>query len=905
MIVHFQITYHTKWGEQIAVCGNLKELGSGSYKSAPVMQYQGDGIWQLALPLKKAPVELEYAYYVLNAAGEAEVEGGQARKLRVPRSADRILLRDKWKVPTDFDHAFFTAAFKDVIFRQEKLLKPRPDVASGDGYVFQFNLSAARIPKGMQFALTGSLPQLGNWNTLEPLLLGNRDYPLWSVSVVLPALEPFEYKYGLYNPATKEWVAFEEGPNRTWEGHFSNGRPAYVLLNDVAFQYPIGDWKGAGVAIPVFSLRSGQSLGVGEFRDLERMSDWASAVGLKMLQILPVNDTTVNYSWTDSYPYSAISVFALHPIFLAIDAIPGALDLIGKDTWEAKKKALNSLPEVDYDAVIQRKRAWGQLVFKAQKKSFLESPAFLSFFEANKTWLEPYAVFCYLRDHYQTADFSQWGAHATYSEGLLRALADPGAAQYEEVAFAYFQQFYLDQQLRKAAAHARQNGVAFKGDLPIGIYRHSADAWVAPQLYNMNGQAGAPPDPFSENGQNWGFPTYNWDEMAKDNFLWWRQRMQSLANYFDAYRIDHILGFFRIWEIPVQHVEGLMGRFRPAIPVYREEFDQRGIFFDKDRFCRPYITAFMLEDWFEEDSDWVRAIFLEEIAFHQYDFKQEFNSQRKVEAFFQLPENSAKEALCTKVYRLFSEVLFFEEPGSDGREFHPRIDFPSTRSFQVLAPEQQDKLRALHHDYFYSRQDTFWRDEAMQKLPALKAATNMLICGEDLGMVPASVPGVMRALGILSLEIQRMSKNPATEFLQASDIPYLSVTSPSTHDMSPVRAWWEESDKAQMARFYRDELHFMGEPPYYCEPYVAKAIIRQHLQWHNMWTIFPLQDLLAMDAGLRREDPFSERINVPANPKHYWRYRMHVSLDNLIEATEFNTALANMLTESGRNSILP
>lgn len=901
MTIYFQIAYQTKWGEQLALSGSIPELGNGVLQQAPVMQYQGDGYWQLALTFKKAPAVLEYQYVLITDGERYELEGGTPRTVRIPRKSERAVFRDTWKSATHPDNAFLTAAFRDVIFKQHTILNAHALQNDAGGVTFHFQLCAARIPNGFQFALVGSIPELSNWNTAAPLLLGNAGFPIWSVDVPIPSLESFEYKYGLYDPARKLWVDFETGSNRTWSPKISNGKPDYILLADEYFQYPLHAWKGAGVAIPVFSLRSAQSLGVGEFRDLERMADWASAVGLKILQVLPVNDTTVNYTWTDSYPYSAISVFALHPLFLALDAIPGAEKILGKKKLEDARKQLNAGDTVDYDAVIRLKTEWGRNIFDAQYADFIASPAFLEFFNENKHWLEPYAVFCYLRDKHQTADFTNWGAYAVFTPKVLQKLASPEATDYKEVAFFYFQQFYLDIQLRQASAYARSHGVVLKGDLPIGIYRHSVDAWVAPQLYNMNGQAGAPPDPFSANGQNWGFPTYNWEEMAKDDYLWWRQRMQSLSRYFDAYRIDHILGFFRIWEIPLEHVEGMMGRFRPAIPVYRSEFDARGIFFDQERFCTPYITTAMLEELFDRDAAWVKDTFLQETTFHQYAFKPEFDTQRKVEAFFSDPAYADRIALQPLVFQLFAEVLFFEEPGSGGQAFHPRIDFPATRSFQVLSPDQQDKLRGLHHDYFYHRQEAFWRQEAMQKLPALKKATNMLICGEDLGMVPASVPGVMRGLSMLSLEIQRMSKNPSTEFLQESDIPYLSVTSPSTHDMAPIRAWWEESDRDQMRRFYSQELRFAGEPPVHCEPFVAQAIIRQHLNWHNMWTIMPLQDFLAMDGDLRRENPFDERINVPANPKHYWRYRMHFTLDTLVASASFNTMLRGMLHAAGRD----
>jgi 4-alpha-glucanotransferase len=211
----------------------------------------------------------------------------------------------------------------------------------------------------------------------------------------------------------------------------------------------------------------------------------------------------------------------------------------------------------------------------------------------------------------------------------------------------------------------------------------------------------------------------------------------------------------------------------------------------------------------------------------------------------------------------------------------------------------QDKLRELYINYFYRRQDDFWFREAMHKLPRLKAVTDMLVCGEDLGMVPHCVPDVMQQLGILSLEIQRMPKAPGREFFHPQDAPYLSVITPSTHDMSTVRGWWEEN-RERKQHFYNQILGQYGEAPQYCEAWVNRAIILQHLYSPAMWSIFQLQDILGMNETLRRENPHEERINNPANPKHYWQYRMHLTLEELMKQKEFSEEIREYVRNSGR-----
>lgn len=298
-------------------------------------------------------------------------------------------------------------------------------------------------------------------------------------------------------------------------------------------------------------------------------------------------------------------------------------------------------------------------------------------------------------------------------------------------------QFELDRQLTAAVAHLRAAGVALKGDLPIGVDKESVDAWVSPRLFNMDAQTGAPPDAFAVKGQNWGFPTYQWDEMRKDGYAWWRSRFEKLSRYFDAYRIDHILGFFRIWQIPSQHLDGIMGWFEPALPVKLEEFAERGVEFDHDRFCKPFIRDMYLLETFGVLADAVRQDFLIDHGLGCYGLKSAFSTQRGILEFYEklTPGDWADQVwLRDALMDLVGEVLFFEVPGSNGTAFHPRMGMMQTRSFKALAPEVQEVLKQIHEDYFYLRQERFWEVKAYEKLPAMRSASDMLLCGEDLGM---------------------------------------------------------------------------------------------------------------------------------------------------------------------------
>jgi 4-alpha-glucanotransferase len=614
---------------------------------------------------------------------------------------------------------------------------------------------------------------------------------------------------------------------------------------------------------------------------------------------MPVNDTTAEHTWHDSYPYAAISAFALHPLYINLEKIADKDHAEIIKPYKKKQKKLNELPVVDYEEVMQCKWSALKELYLACKKDFKNDIGYFEFFELNRHWLVPYAAFSYLRDKNKTSDFTTWKTHSSYDESEIQKLVSPSRSHYDKIALFYFIQYHLHLQLKDAVDYAHKNKIVLKGDIPIGIHRNGCDAWADPSLYNMDEQAGAPPDDFAVRGQNWGFPTYNWNKMNEDGFQWWRRRFDQMSNYFDAFRIDHILGFFRIWSIPLHAVEGIMGRFVPAIPIDVTEFYNNNIWFNHDRYCKPFITDEILGWLFHEKSNYVKEIFLEPSINEQYNLKKEFDSQRKIVAYLDENKSEDTDSIKQGLFDLISNIILIEEENSGEQKFHFRFDIKSTSSFQQLEYYTKEKLYDLYVNYFYQRQDDFWRKEALKKLPHLKRSTNMLICGEDLGMVPRCVPQVMKELGILSLEIERMPKDPNTDFFHPKTAPYLSVVTPSTHDMSTVRGWWEEN-REKTQRFYNYMLGHYGEAPYFCEPWINKEIVLQHLFSPAMWSIFMLQDLLGINETIRTRNPNDERINDPSDPHHYWRYRMHINLEELIKQKDFNKEITKYVKESGR-----
>jgi len=899
MKVTFRIRFSTKPGQILRILGSIPALGGNQPDQSIRMRYMDDRYWTLDIHLPEAECKtgspLSYRY-ILEQEGADWVEEWDAGRCIEPGSIGRedILIIDTWSHAGDIHHVFRTSPFRKVLLASSD--------GSGDELrdlstcSHRFTIQCPLLAEGEELCLTGSDQPMGAWSrtsTCDMRVTGDQ----WIADLDLTGAQwPITYKYAVRSKHTKTILRYEEGENRViGRDEVTDG--GYTQLNDGAARFPYDTWRGAGIAIPVFSLRSRQGFGVGEFTDIPKLVEWASVTGLRMIQLLPVNDTHVTGTWVDSYPYSAISAFALHPLYLNLEAAAGPEHAGLLEGYEAERERLNQLPQVDYEAVMQYKLDKISRLYKAASASVFASEDYVQFYRDNEYWLAPYAAFCYLRDKYKSPYPEDWKADAKYDAAKVEKLCSPGGTAFKKTGLYLFTQYLLHQQLSHAHDVANRHGIILKGDIPIGVNRHGVEAWMEPALFDLDMQAGAPPDDFAVKGQNWGFPTYQWPRMEQDGFDWWKRRFTQMSRYFDAFRIDHILGFFRIWSIPMDAVEGIMGRFVPALPVRPHEFEERGIGFDVARFCRPYITDHVLWEMFGQDVRLFES-YLIPMTGGRYRLTDEVATQRKVEAHVS-GDDPTSLRIRQGLFDLISNVIMFEDPASLGTAFHFRFNMHETLSFRHLPEEEKVSLNALYVDYFFHRQDAAWKRAALHKLPALKKCTDMLICGEDLGLVPACVPDVMDQLGILSMEVQRMPKKPGQEFFRPAQAPYLSVVTPSSHDMSTIRGWWAE-DPERNQRFFVHELGQYAHPPTDCEPWIVRNIIRQHLNAPAMWAVFQMQDLLAMSGELRQPDAAGERINEPSNPRHYWRYRMPLYLEELMSSYAFNGMLSDMLMDSAR-----
>ena len=800
----FNLEYRTNFGEELV----LNVIGENQQVEQHVMSTQDGYRWTVEMNGKQAVAGKFMDYYYSLMRGDKEIRHEwlvEPHRLEfAAKKGVRYTIYDHW-IDTPEDSYMYSSAFTDCVMSRERQLSTGTEFKR----TIRLKVRAPQLRNGERLALVGSSLYLGEWDCSKALPMAEHESHEWVVSLDADLLpDVVDYKFIILG---NDSVIWENCENRILvKPDMEIGEVVVFEVQQSWFSIPL--WKGAGTVIPVFSLRSEGSFGVGDFGDLRMIVDWCAKTGQNVLQILPINDTTITHTWQDSYPYNSISIYALHPQYTDLRQLPALKDETLKAKYEMLRQELNALPQIDYERMMEAKMGYLQAIFKQEGATIKRRASYKKFVDDNRQWLEPYARFCFYRDKYGTATFSEW------PKSLPKADA-------KVLDFWYFIQYVLDQQMRAAHEYARKNKVILKGDIPIGISRDGVEAWVEPRYFNLNGQAGAPPDPFSDDGQNWGFPTYNWDEMLKDDCSWWVRRFRKMAEYFDAYRIDHVLGFFRIWEIPVPEKSGLMGQFAPALGMSREEIEAYG------------------------------------------------------------------------VYGHLDDLFLVDHKRAD--RWHPRISIQTKPVYQKLSDQEKDCFNHLYNDYFYRRNNQYWYNEAMKKLPRLTQATRMLVCAEDLGMVPDCVPWVMNELRILSLEIQSMPKDPSVRFGQLQLNPYRSVCTISTHDMPTLRQWWDE-DEARTQDYFNSELHHEGPAPHPMPVSLCKEVVARHLMSPSMLCLLSLQDWLSIDEHLRLPDQNAERINIPANPRHYWRYRMHLTIEQLLKADDFNHEVTLLIKQGNR-----
>ena len=892
MKIEFNIAYQTVFGEELV----LNVINSNARSQCRLSTC--DGLhWSGSIKGSHKELKiLSYYYSVVRGNQEVRSEWKLAPHILKLSSlkGEHYVTYDRWNdIPAD--SYLYSSAYTDCI--NHIVLGEEP--AHAYPKTVKIKVHAPQLRENEALFLCGSIEALGKWNADKAIPMAEHNYNEWVVDLNVEALNTYhlEFKFIAKNKKADYSPLWETGYNRTIDLPEMKAGDVEVYELDQAF-FEIYDRKLAGTLVPVFSLRSKTSFGVGDFGDLKKMITFVAQTHQRVLQVLPINDTTITHTWTDSYPYSCISIFAIHPQYVDFTVLPSLKNVKKKNDFEKLREELNALKQIDYERVNEAKNEYLKELFAQEGEKVLKSTDFKQFFKEAEWWLVPYAQYSYLREEYGTADFSTWPDHQVWNEADRDILVDHKSQAYQHVAFYYYVQFILNRQMQSVHEYAKSKGVILKGDIPIGVNRYGCDVWMEPKYFNLNGQAGAPPDDFSVNGQNWGFPTYNWDEMIKDGCVWWVHRFQNMSKFFDAYRIDHVLGFFRIWEIPVNSVHGLLGQFAPSLGMTRDEIEGYGLHFQEEQFTKPFIADWVVERIFKEHADEVKAKYLNRVHDDILEMKPEYDTQRKIEAIFEGKTSDQDIWIRDGLYSLISDVLFIRD-SKDPNKFHPRISVQFDFVYEALWDNDKAAFNKLYNDYYYRRNNQFWYGEAMKKLPRLVEATRMLVCAEDLGMVPDCVPWVMNQLRILSLELQSMPKDPTVKFGHLSRNPYRSVCTISSHDMPTLRQWWDE-DWERTQEYYNTMLHREGPAPHPLPGWLARNIISRHLASPSMLCVLSIQDWMAIDEKLRLADQNAERINIPANPRHYWRYRMHVNIEDLINNQDFSHCVSELILEAGR-----
>lgn len=890
--IEFNIKYEVTDGSVMYLVYRLDDNGSITNGALSLRQVQ-HGLWQGRLEVSKDYENVVYGYELLSGGNVVANEwSGTPHTLRFNCVNRNYIVHDMW---LDSPIGYYNQTNLFRFFDKNTLRLDEPSINWYNRSV-TFSLYVTGLRDGERLYLTGEADVLGNWNPNKALPMQQRVPNRWSITFDVANLWSGSLRYKFIAIDGEGNTRWEEGENRhILLPDFEPGTNYFYQLDEL--HLPSDRLRIAGTVIPLFSLRSSHGWGIGDFGDIKLMADWLASTGQKIFQLLPVNDTTVCGGNEDSYPYNCVSVYALNPIYADMSQLPALGSAKRNAYYKKESEALNLLPAVNYAKVYMLKLGYLRELFDEVGAEYLASDGCISFMAEQEQWLKPYTLFRFLSARLR-CDISGWGEYSSYDKHTWDKVVAEYPDAVRETRFYSFVQYILYTQLSEAHRYANSRGVALKGDIPIGVAPNGVDVWCDSEQFNLSVSAGAPPDMFSADGQNWGFPTYNWQVMAKDGYRWWRHRLQYMSHFFDAYRIDHILGFFRIWEIPRTAQSGLLGSFSPNMPYSKEELVEMGFPFDEQQHTVPFIDDALLKELFPRRVKQVVEAFFDASPNGIYRFKPELENANLLAYYIYERTPKLPQAMRDALLRLFGSVLFLPDLNEKGK-YVPRILGSETAAYTRLAPEERRAYDRLYEEYYYNRHTLFWYREGMRKLAPLLESTTMTACGEDLGMIPACVPWVMKNLQVLSLEIQRMPKLYGETFAAPGHYPYLSVATPSTHDMSTLRGWWRE-DPLLSQQFYNNVLGFSGTAPVEMDGSVAHAILMQHLSSPSAFALFAWQDWMAMDERLRFANPDGERINIPSNRGHVWNYRMHMSLEQLMEERAFNDEVHRMISESGR-----
>lgn len=663
-------------------------------------------------------------------------------------------------------------------------------------------------------------------------------------------------------------------------------------------QFPSFTHPVTGIAIPVGALRTGESAGIGEFLDLIPFADFCKKSGIDLIQLLPVNDTG-----TESSPYSALSAFALHPAYIRLQEIPEA-GSFAKEI-NALRDAYEARPRFNYREIRDAKLDLLHRIFDVNEKNIVESKE-LADWMAKNPWIPEYAVFMNLKRRNFDASWKSWDKLRTPTHAEIANRWNSDAHRAEHLFFAWVQ-MRLEEQFLRAVDHCVKQGIALKGDIPIMMNEDSCDAWANPEFFRDDLRAGSPPDGPNPMGQNWGFPIYNWDNMRADGFSWWKRRLAQSAKFYHAFRIDHILGFFRIWSIPYGESSGYLGWTTPHAPVTATELANLG--FTGDRLIwisEPHVPTKFVEPAANFDylaTHGALRVVMNRIGDEElWRFKPEIHRESDIRAAA-IPE-PVKDVLAHAWRNRLMQITGRDDKGKP--LYAPIWNYHETTAWQSLSACEKDGLERL----FAAKNadnEKLWKAQAEELLGVFTACTDMLPCAEDLGTIPACVPEVLEKLGILGLKVIRWERRwseGGQPFKDIAAYPRLSVATTSVHDSSTLRGWWESENGANdfLAAWAPESA---GLPAGTSErfragytPEVAAYVISTMAKTSSSVFAIPAQDFLALDETYYLAKAEDERVNIPGSVNAFnWTYRLPDTVENLTKNKKLVSAIAGVLKE--------
>jgi 4-alpha-glucanotransferase len=665
------------------------------------------------------------------------------------------------------------------------------------------------------------------------------------------------------------------------------------------FNHPV-----TGIAIPVGALKTSDSCGIGEFLDLIPFADFCQKAGIDLVQLLPVNDTG-----TESSPYSALSAFALHPVYIRLSELPEATPFMTEiaelgERYEYRQRFC-------YREIRENKLALLRLIYNINENRIVDSKELADWIRDNP-WITEYAVFMLQKRRNFDASWKTWDKMRTPSHSEIQERWNNPAKRSEHLFFAWVQ-MRLDGQFRRAVEACEKAGIALKGDIPIMMNEDSCDAWASPEFFRDDLRAGSPPDGPNPLGQNWGFPIYNWDNLRETDFDWWKNRLRQSSKYYHAYRIDHILGFFRIWSIPSGEGSGYLGWPTPHTPITQKELAERGFTGDRLRWiCEPHVSTRVIEEI--NGGDYLGAHGLMKKLMNRIGqeelwlFKSEIRNESDIRAAA-IPE-AAKEALTRAWRNRMMQVTGRDALGKP--TYAPVWEFRQSTAWASLSDGEKNSMEAFIREKA-DKDEILWKNQAEELLGELTSSVDMLACAEDLGTIPACVPSVLEKLGILGLKVIRWERRwaePGQPFKALSAYPELSVATTSVHDSTTLRGWWEQESGARefLSAWKPESCGFpAGTSDRFFARYSPEAAafaLKTLAATSARILVLPVQDVLALSGEYYRLSADEERINIPGSVNDFnWTYRLPDTIENLTGNEKLLTSIRATLAErTGRKA---